>query len=47
MQLIAAGKWSKVKRGWTMVVALRRPASTVPNRGGVAAKRPTRPKTAE
>jgi hypothetical protein len=43
MQLIAAGKWSKVKKGWTMVVALRRPAGTQSKRPGLSPKRPSHP----
>ncbi len=30
MQVIATGKWSKAEKRWKMVVALRRPASSVP-----------------
>jgi hypothetical protein len=43
MQLIATGKWSKVKKGWMMVVALRRPSSPPAKRNGISARRPTRP----
>jgi len=43
MQLIAAGKWSKAKKDWTMVVALRRPSADSSKHPGTPAKRPTPP----
>lgn len=43
MQLIATGKWSKAKKRWMMVVALKRPAGVPSLRSASSAKRPTRP----
>ncbi len=44
MQLIAAGKWSKEKKDWTMVVALRRPTAGSAKAAAAPAKRPTPPR---
>lgn len=44
MQLIATGKWSKANKRWTMLVALRRPASTPPKSTAPSSQRPIRPK---
>jgi hypothetical protein len=40
MQLIATGKWSKAKKGWMMLVALRRPAGASGRRPAMGWKRP-------